>query len=70
MKKNVHVVPSEEGWSVKSGGSTRSFQRQSEAEEFGREVARETEVEFFLHGEDGKIRLRDSYGNDPRDIPG
>ncbi len=43
---------------------------QEEAETAGRATARADQVEFELHGRDGQIRERDSYGNDPRDVPG
>ena len=36
----------------------------------GRAQARTDKVEFELHGADGRIREKDSYGNDPRDVPG
>ena len=31
----------------------------------GHSQARADHTEFLLHGRDGKIRERDSYGNDP-----
>lgn len=30
-----------------------------------REIARNQESELFIHGKNGRIRERDSYGNDP-----
>lgn len=39
-------------------------------EEAGRDLAKNEQVEFMLHGADGKIREKDSYGNDPRNAPG
>ena len=70
MKKRagVHVVPRDGTWAVKREGNkraTRVFKTQKEAEEFGRALARRNETEFVLHGKDGKIRDKDSYGNDP-----
>jgi hypothetical protein len=38
---------------------------QAEAERAGRPLARADHTEFLLHGQDGRIRERDSYGNDP-----
>lgn len=68
-KKNVHVVPNPYGgWDVKRELAERAsfhFDTQAEAETKGRELARADKVEFLLHGRDGKIRLRDGYGNDP-----
>jgi hypothetical protein len=68
MKEDVHVQPKGEKWTV--SGSAQQFETQEEAEELGRQMAKEKQCEFILHGEDGQIRQRDSYGNDPRDIPG
>jgi Uncharacterized protein conserved in bacteria (DUF2188) len=38
---------------------------QAAAAAAGRTTARNDRTEFELHGRDGKIRERDSYGNDP-----
>lgn len=68
-KPAVHVTPrSEEGWAVIREGNERAsevFPTQAQAEMVGRNVARRDQTEFFLHGQDGRIRERDSYGNDP-----
>jgi hypothetical protein len=66
--KNVHVIPSESGWAVKKEGSSRASSvhgTKREAESAGRELARNQETELIIHGRDGRIRGRDSYGNDP-----
>lgn len=67
MKNNVHVVPRDSGWDVKiegvRGGSHYSTQR--EAIEAGRKLARGKGSEHIVHGRDGRIRQRDSYGRDP-----
>jgi Uncharacterized protein conserved in bacteria (DUF2188) len=31
----------------------------------GEKIAKERKVEHFIHGKDGKIQERNSYGNDP-----
>jgi len=67
-KKPVHVVPHEDRWAVEREGGQRAssvHRTQAEAETRGREQARNDGVEFLLHGRDGQIRERDSYGNDP-----
>jgi hypothetical protein len=67
-KRNQHVVPHPEGWAVKPAGGDRAssvHQTQHEAIERGREIARNQGTELFIHGRDGKIRARDSHGNDP-----
>ena len=67
MSKNVHVVPSGGGWDVKVDGrqGTRHFPTQSEAIKAGRRLARGNRSEHIVHGRDGRIRQRDSYGRDP-----
>ena len=46
------------------------FETQAEAWEACKDLARESRGEAFLQGEDGQIRERNTYGNDPRDVPG
>jgi len=68
---DVHVVPSGDQWTVEIGGNKRSTHAtQEEAIRHGRQLAEEQASELVIHGEDGKIREKDSHGNDPRDIPG
>lgn len=72
-ESDVHVVPEGDRWAVKRAGNEQALSMhdaQEEAAEAGRELARQEGVEFTLHGEDGQVREKDSYGNDPRDIPG
>lgn len=67
-KRNQHVVPHEDGWAVRGAGSRRATSihpTQEEAISAGREIARNQHTELFVHGRDGQIRERDSYGNDP-----
>jgi hypothetical protein len=67
VNNNVHVVPSDSGWDVKveGGSASRHFQTQTEAIRAGREIARGNRAENIIHGRDGRIRQRDSYGSDP-----
>ena len=67
MKNSVHVVPNDGGWDVKVEGriGVRHFQTQNEAIRAGREVARGNASENVIHGRDGRIRQRDTYGRDP-----
>lgn len=69
MKKTTqHVVRHPGGWAVKRGGSQRAtkvFTTQSQAIDYGRDVSRNQGAEFFIHGRNGRIRERNSYGNDP-----
>jgi hypothetical protein len=67
MSRNVHVVPSDGGWNVRVEGGARiaHFQTQGEAIDAGRRLARGNRSEHIIHGRDGRIRQRDSYGRDP-----
>ena len=68
---DVHVVPSGNQWACEIDGNKRSTHgTQQEAIEKGRGLAEQQNSELVVHGEDGKIREKDSHGNDPRDIPG
>lgn len=67
-KKNVHVVPQDGGWAVKSGGASRAAKvtdTQAEAIKVGKQIAENRGAELLIHGEDGRIRSKDSYGPDP-----
>ena len=67
-KKSQHVVKSAGGWAVKKGGSSRAtkvHKTQQEAIDHAKEIAKNQKAEFYIHGRDGKIRDKDSYGNDP-----
>ena len=66
--KNQHVVPRGEGWAVRGEGNTRDtslHRTQAEAERAAREIAINQKSEVLIHGEDGRIRERNSYGTDP-----
>jgi len=65
---NQHVVPHDGKWAVRGEGNDRATSvhaTQRQAIEAAREVARNQRAELIIHGEDGKIRERDSYGHDP-----
>ena len=69
MGKNQHVTLRKDGdWQVKVGSDTGATVRtdtQAGAIQRAREIARNQESELFIHGKNGRIRERDSYGNDP-----
>jgi len=68
MNKNQHVVPNGNNWAVKGEGNsknTRITQTQKEAINIARTIARNEQSELVIHGKDGQIRQKDSYGNDP-----
>ena len=68
MGKNQHVVPNNGRWGIKGEGNTKltsTFDTQAEAIAKAREISRNQQSELFIHGADGRIRERDSHGNDP-----
>lgn len=68
MGKNQWVVQTDDGWGVRGEGNKKlsgRYDTQKEAIDAARETARRQESELFIKGRDGKIRARDSYGNDP-----
>lgn len=72
-QKNVHVVPNGNQWSAKSAGSNRAannYDTQAEAIVRARQMAINNQSEMLIHGRDGRIREKNSYGNDPQNIKG
>lgn len=66
--RNQHVVPHEDGWAVRGAGSQRAtavFDTQRKAIDRAREISRNQDSELLIHGRNGRIRERDSNGNDP-----
>ena len=73
MGKNQHVTPHERGWAVTADGAgapSAIFKTQSEAWEKAKSLARKERSEALLHGKNGRIRERNTYGHDPRRSPG
>jgi len=67
-KAGQHVVPNGSKWSVRKGGASKAsgvFDTQREAIARGRDIAQKQKTELFIHGSDGRIRERNSYGSDP-----
>jgi hypothetical protein len=68
-KGDVHVEPSDKGWrvAVEGVGRARStHSTQAEAAHAARKLARKNRAELIIHGRDGRIRARNTYGHDPR----
>ncbi len=68
MNKNQHVVYRDGRWAIRGEGNQRDtsvHDTQRDAIEAGRAIAQNQQSELIIHGRDGKIRERDSYGNDP-----
>lgn len=67
MGRNQHVVPHDKDWAVRREGSDRVTSihiTQGEAIKAAREIAINHRSEVVIHGIDGKIRDKDSYGKD------
>jgi len=67
-KKNVHVVPKGDQWGVKKEGNQRSSSlhpTQEKARQEAVRIAKNEKSEVVIHRPDGRIRDKDSYGNDP-----
>jgi len=65
--KSVHVVPHEGAWGVRVEDSPRlvsTHRTQAAATKAGRALAKRNSVELFIHGADGRIVDRDSFGGD------
>jgi hypothetical protein len=68
MKKNQHVVPAGGNWGVRGASNSRLtslHSTQAEAIRAARQIAINQNTEVLIHGENGQIRERNSYGNDP-----
>lgn len=73
MGKNQHIVPNKGKWGVKGAGNKRISTittTQKEAIEKGRQISKNQNSELFIHDKKGRIREKNSYGNDPRNIKG
>ena len=69
MGKNQHVTPHPNGgWQVKGAGNVKATARtrtQNEAINIARQISRNQEAELLIHGTNGRIREKNSHGNDP-----
>ncbi len=66
---SIHVTPHKDGgWQVKSAGNSRASikcKTQQEGIGYATKQAKQKKAELCIHGRDGKIREKNSYGNDP-----
>jgi len=73
MGKNQHVVMHDDHWVVQEEGAATpiaTFKTQGQAWEKAKAIARRERSEAVLHGKDGRIRERTTYGADPRSSKG
>ena len=71
MGTNQHVVPHKGKWGVRGAGNSRVTaiaDTQGDAIDIARGIARRQRSEVVIHRPNGKIRDKDSYGNDPSSI--
>jgi hypothetical protein len=69
MGRNQHVVSEGDLWAVRAEGAPQplaTFKTQSEAWERAKSIARKERSEALLHGKNGLIRARNTYGYEPR----
>jgi hypothetical protein len=70
---DIHTVHRDGSWFNEVEGGERasnSAATKEEAVSVGRDMARARKVEHLIHNQDGQIGERNSYGNDPRNVPG
>lgn len=71
MVKNQHVVPCKTGgWNVKGAGNSKATkhtntQAEAYAYAYARTISINQKSKLIVHGKNGQIRERNSYGNDP-----
>jgi hypothetical protein len=74
VKGDVETYHENGQWQNKIEGNSApvagTFDTKEAAVTAGRELARERKVEHFIRNLDGKIGERNTYGHDPRNIPG
>jgi len=71
--RGQHFVLRDGNCAVRRTGANRASRRydtQREAIEAGREIASREQTEFFIHGEDGRIRQWNSFGSDSNPAKG
>ncbi len=66
-EKIIHIFINDQGWVVKrlKDSRARIFSNKTEALEHARNEAEANETEVIMHGKDGRILERQSYGQDP-----
>lgn len=68
MGKNQHVTPHGNQWQVKGAGNQKATavtQTQQQAIKIAHDIAQNQKSELVIHGQNGQIRQKDSFGNDP-----
>jgi hypothetical protein len=66
--KNQHMVPRGDSWAVRGAGNSRAtslHNTQRDAIAAARAIAQNQASELLVHGQNGQIRNRSSFGHDP-----
>ena len=66
--RNQYVVPTKDGWGVRSEGSNKltvKTDTKAEALKIGTNIAKNQQSELAILGSNGKIQNKNSFGNDP-----
>jgi hypothetical protein len=73
-KPAISVEPRKGGeWAVQKDGTKRASKvepRKQDAVDRARSQAKREKTELVIKGKDGKIQKKDSFGNDPPNVPG
>lgn len=67
-KNNLHVTPnSNKGWNVTPEGHRPicTSSTQAQAEQIAKQILRRSGGELIIHGRNGRIREKNTYGSDP-----
>ena len=66
--KNQHIVPVGKDWGIKGEGNARYtiiLPNKADVQSLGRQIAINQKAELVIHGKNGQIQDKDSYGKDP-----
>lgn len=66
--RNIHITKHKQEWWAKEEKTSEPmsvFQKQSDAVVYGTRIAKVFQTELFIHGRDGRIRERNTFGRDP-----
>jgi len=67
-KKNIHIVPKGDRWAIKKEGEKdplSTHKTKALADQNARARAKKEKVELVIHGRNGQIQDKDSFGKDP-----
>jgi hypothetical protein len=68
MGKNQHVTPHGKDWQVKGAGNQKATvvtSTKAEAQKLATGIAKNQKSEVVIHGQNGQIQNKNSFGNDP-----